>query len=127
MNNWIFHHPKGNTLIIAPPKTIGKQDWNWGKATVLNKNGNMTVPGSGAFRNNITSSGSYVANRNIIGEINVIKNNFKARFPAPTTVRFPGFGQIIGGGDYFHFTGPNGKGSRRVAYKGGSHGNWGGW
>jgi hypothetical protein len=66
-------------------------------------------------------------NSKIVAEVNGINSRFKARFPKDNEINFPNFGMIVGGGAYFHFTGPNRKGSKKVAFQGGSHGAWPGW
>ena len=100
--------------------------------TITNINNKMSSNTNliNSANNRISSTSTALSNR-ITSDVNGINARFKSRFPSSNVVRFPGFGQIVGAGAepwaYFHFTGPNAKGSRKVAFKGGSHGSWGGW
>ena len=66
--------------------------------------------------------GSINANgRNILAEL----DRLNARFPDDKSIDLVG-GRIIQGGDYFHVTGPNGKGAKKIASSC-CYCDWGGW
>ena len=72
-------------------------------------NGNLYVGGDTNIAGNLNVGG-----RNILAEL----NRLNARFPDNNTLDLTG-GQIIQAGPtFFHFTGPNGKGSKRIATDG---------
>jgi peptidoglycan hydrolase CwlO-like protein len=54
-----------------------------------------------------------------------LNDKLKARFPDDYTLDLKG-GRIVQGGDFFHFTGQNSKGTKSLAYRGGN-GDWTGW
>ena len=63
----------------------------------------------------------YIRNRNVLAEL----DRLNARFPGPNNTLDLSGGRIIYGGDYFHFTGPGGKGARQLASS--NFYRWGGW
>ena len=63
-----------------------------------------------------------VNNRNILAEL----DRLNARLPDNNTLDLEG-GRIVYRNDHFHFVGPDSKGVKKVAFGGGSNGNWGGW
>lgn len=75
--------------------------------------------------NNRLNNSTNILTNKITSSVNGINSRFKARFPNDHTLDLGGHGRIILGGDYFHFTGPNGKGARQLAAR--HFLRWGGW
>ena len=74
---------------------------------------------------NSTNNRLKTVNNTLSNKITSSDSRFKARFPNDYTLDLVG-GQIIrAGATYFHFTGPNAKGSRQLAAS--SYYPWGGW
>jgi len=110
-NKWIIHTPDDNRRIMYMAPANDKGEWMWDKQTVFNNDGSVQLSGA------LTVNG-----RNILNEL----NRLNARFPNNNTLDLEG-GQIIRAGDnYFHFTGPGGKGAKQIATAG-CYCSWGGW
>jgi|UniRef100_A0A6C0IVD7 hypothetical protein len=90
--------------------------------TINNINTKMTN-----HTNSINSANNRLntVNTTLTNKITSSDSRFKARFPNDYTLDLVG-GQIIRAGDtYFHFTGPNAKGSKQLAAR--YYYPWGGW
>ena len=74
---------------------------------------------------NLTNNRLNTVNNTLSNKITSSDSRFKARFPNDYTLDLVG-GQIIRAGDtYFHFTGPNAKGSKQLAAS--NYYRWNGW
>jgi hypothetical protein len=51
-NNWIFHTPNDgrHTMYIAPSRSRGNQNWNWGNSLQLEPNGDVVIKGNLIFQ-----------------------------------------------------------------------------
>ena len=76
------------------------------------------------LNNRLNNSTNMLTNK-ITSSVNGINSRFKARFPNDYTLDLGRRGKIILAGDYYHFTGPNGKGAKQLAAR--NFFRWGGW